>query len=347
MRNFQKFVLPALFVVIGSITLAGCGGGGVEPKADGEADGEGGGSSLTGSIGIDGSSTVYPVTEAVAEAFGKVHPDVKVTVAVSGTGGGFKRFAIGETDISDASRPIKASEAETAKENEVEFVEVPVCYDGLTVVVNPENDWAKQLTVEQLKNIFQEGGATKWKDLDDSFPDEPIKVYSPGSDSGTFDYFREAIVGKKTPFRADMSVSEDDNILVTGVSGDKYAIGYFGCAYFFENEDKLKAVAVVNPDSGDAVLPTAETIENGTYAPLSRPLFIYVSVKSLSRPEVKEFVDYYLENAAELSEEVGYVRLPTSVYDKAEANVESKKTGTQFLTAEGESKKGSVTEIYK
>jgi phosphate transport system substrate-binding protein len=304
-------------------------------------------SKLSGNIAIDGSSTVYPVTEAVAESFGKVHPDVKVTVGVSGTGGGFKRFSVGETDISDASRPIKASENETAEKEGVKYIEVPVCYDGLTVVVHPENDWADELTVDQLKQIYLSGGPQKWNEIDESFPDQPIKIYSPGSDSGTFDYFREAIVGKDNEFRADMSVSEDDHILVTGVAGDKYAIGYFGCAYYFENEDKLKAVAVVNPDTGEAVLPEPKTIEEGTYAPLSRPLFIYVNVEALKRPEVKAFVDYYLENAPELSEEVGYVRLPEEVYEKAAANVEDEKTGTFFLDDEGESKKGSVVDIYK
>jgi len=325
--------------IAGTAALTGC-------KTD-TGGTKGGDSKLSGTVAIDGSSTVYPVSEAIAESFGKVHPDVKVTVAVSGTGGGFKRFTAAETDISDASRPIKASENAKAEENGVAFIELPICYDGLTVAVHPTNDWVEELTVEQLRSIFESGGVQKWSDIDPSFPDRPIKVYSPGSDSGTFDYFREAIVGSDNAFRPDMSVSEDDHILVTGIAGDKYAIGYFGCAYYFENKDKLKAVPVLNPKTGKAVLPAPETIEDGSYAPLSRPLFIYVNVKSLMRPEVKAFVDFYLENAPELSEEVGYVRLPEEVYDRAEANLKAGKTGSQYLDKHGDSVEGPVTEVYE
>ncbi len=303
---------------------------------------------LSGKVVVDGSSTVYPITEAVAEEFNGEHPNVRITVGISGTGGGFKRFTKGETDISDASRPIKAKEAKAAKENGIEFIEIPVAYDGLTIVVNNANDWAKSLTVDDLKKIFLDGSDVKtWKDVNPAWPATPISIYAPGTDSGTFDYFKEVVAGKKGAIRSDMSVSEDDNVLVRGVTGDKGAIGFFGCAYYFENEDKLKAMPIVNPETGKAVSPTPETIENGTYAPFSRPLFIYVNAESLSRPEVASFVDFYFANGPELAEEVGYVRLPNSVYSAGKRNVANRKTGTQYLDANGEKVHGPVTKVYK
>ena len=301
------------------------------------------GQRLSGKVTVDGSSTVYPITEAVAEEFNKEHGRVRVTVGISGTGGGFKRFANGETDISDASRPIKKSEADPARSNGVEFIEIPVAYDGLTVVVNKQNTWAKTLTVDQLKKIFLEGGAKTWKDVDPSFPAEPIKVYAPGTDSGTFDYFKEVVV-EKGSFRPDASVSEDDNVLVRGVAGDKGAIGFFGCAYYFENKDKINAVAVVN-DAGKAILPNPQTIEDGSYNPLSRPLFIYVSKKSAERPEVDAFVKFYLQHTAKLSAEVGYVPLPQAVYTKARAKYEGRKTGSAYMV-DGKEVKGPITKVY-
>jgi len=307
------------------------------------------GQKLSGEIKVDGSSTVYPITQAVAEEFMAEHEDVRITVGVSGTGGGFKRFATGETDISDASRPIKASEAKTCSENNVSFIEVPVAFDGLTIVVNKNNDWVDKLTVDQLQMIFladNQGKVTTWKDVDPSWPAVAIKIFSPGTDSGTFDYFKEVVAGKKGSMRSDMSVSEDDNVLVRGVKGDRGAIGYFGCAYYFENEDDLRAVPIVN-GKGKAILPTPKTIENGTYEPFARPLFIYVNAKSLDRPEVAEFVDFYLSEGGELAEEVGYVRLPDKVYDRAEANVRARKTGTQYTDKDGNSVHGPVTEVYK
>ena len=235
-------------------------------------------------IRVDGSSTVYPITEAVAEEFAKAAPTVNVTVGMSGTGGGFKRFCVGEIDISDASRPIKKSEADQAATSKMEYIELPIAYDGLTIVVNKANTWVDQLTVDQLKKIYSAaGGAKSWKDVNSAWPDKPIKIFSPGTDSGTFDYFREATVGKDGKIRSDMTVSEDDNVLVTGVAGDSNAIGYFGCAYYFENKDKVKAVPVVSP-SGKAVLPSHDTIMDGSYAPFSRPLFIYVNRKAADRP---------------------------------------------------------------
>ena len=303
---------------------------------------------LSGEIKVDGSSTVYPITQAVAEEFMSEHKDVRITVGVSGTGGGFKRFAVGETDISDASRPVKVSEQKTCVENKVSFIELPVAYDGLTIVVNKNNNWVDQLTIDQLKTIFMaanQGKVKTWKDVNPSWPAVEIKIFSPGTDSGTFDYFKEVVAGKDA-MRSDMSVSEDDNVLVRGVEGDRGAIGYFGCAYYFENQDQLRAIPIVN-GKGKAVLPSAKTIENGSYEPFARPLFIYVNTKSLERPEVAEFVDFYLNEGGELAEEVGYVRLPDAVYDRAKANVRSRKTGTQYTDADGKKVEGPVTEVYK
>ena len=306
--------------------------------------------SLAGSIKVDGSSTVYPITEAVAEEFNAVAPQVRVTVGVSGTGGGFKRFAAGETDISDASRPIKANELEDAKKNKIEFIELPIAYDGLTVVVNPANDWVYELSVEDIKKIFVDSPtkAKTWRDVRSDWPDRAIKIYAPGTDSGTFDYFKEVVATEKdSAIRSDMSVSEDDNILVRGVAGDEGAIGFFGCAYYFENKDKVKAVPIVNASTKKRVLPSPEAIESGEYSPFSRPLFIYVNKKSAGRPEVKSFVEFYLKNASRLAAEVGYVGLPADVYAKAAANFKSLKAGTQFLSDRGEKVSGPVTKVYK
>ncbi len=301
---------------------------------------------LSGSIKIDGSSTVYPITEAVAEEFKKAVPKVNVTVGVSGTGGGFKKFAIGETDISDASRPIKKEEHAKATESYIEYIELPVAYDGLSFVVNPKNTWVNNLTVDEIKKIYKEGSTVKtWKDVRPSWPDKPIKMFSPGTDSGTFDYFKEVVVGDKGNVRSDMSVSEDDNVLVNGVVGDESAIGFFGCAYYFENKEKLKVVPIDNGKG--AITPSHDTVENGTYAPFSRPLFIYVNKKSIDRPEVKSFVEFYLAQAPELVDEVGYIPLPKSVYAKATANFKAKKTGTQYLDDKGNKRSGPVTEVYK
>ncbi|MFG0256287.1 MAG: PstS family phosphate ABC transporter substrate-binding protein [Phycisphaerales bacterium JB043] len=302
---------------------------------------------LRGRIMVDGSSTVFPITEAVAEEFSGVEPRVRVTVGISGTGGGFKRFAVGETDISDASRPIKAKELALAIENNVNFIEIPVAYDGLSIVVNKENTWATSLTVEQLNAIFADGSTVDtWDDINPEWPNVKLEIFSPGPDSGTFDYFKEVVLGKNGSMRSDVSVSEDDNTLVRGVFGRQGAIGFFGCAYYFENTDKLRAVPVVNPN-GQAVLPSAEAIESGDYAPFSRPLFIYVSTKSAEREEVRAFVDFYIENAGTLAGEVGYVSLPSSVYAAARRAFENGTTGTRYLTESGEKVKKSVTELYR
>ncbi len=304
---------------------------------------------LRGSVRVDGSSTVYPITEAIAEEFSEKTDDrVRVTVGVSGTGGGFKRFSVGETDISDASRPIKGTEYNVAVANGTDFVEIPVAYDGLSIVVNTGNYWCNELTIDQLKKIFLDPSTVdSWDDVNPDWPNVPLKIFAPGTDSGTFDYFKEVVAGRKGSIRSDMSVSEDDNVLVRGVSGDAGGIGFFGCAYYFENKDKLKVIKIVNPKTGTAVSPSASTIESGAYAPFSRPLFIYVSVKSAERKEVDAFIRFYFQRGPALAEEVGYVKLPQMMYDRALKNYTDRKIGTQYLDAAGERINGPLTEVYK
>ncbi len=269
--------------------------------------------SLTGTIEIDGSSTVFPITEAAAYEFNKVHPNVRVNVGVSGTGGGFKRFTVGETQISDASRPIKSSEMEIAKSNDIEYIELKVAIDGLAVIVHPSNTWVDFLTVEELKRIWEpESTVHKWSDIRPEWPERTINLYGPGTDSGTFDYFTETIVGEEDASRPDFTASEDDNILVRGISGDTNALGYFGYAYYAENTDKLKIVPI---DAGNGpITPNDVTINAGQYTPLARPIFIYVNTEPLKRPEVKAFVEFYMENAAQFVVQVGYTPFPESIY---------------------------------
>lgn len=290
-------------------------------------------------IKIDGSSTVYPITEAVAEDFqiakkGKI----RVTVGISGTGGGFKKFCRGEIDITDASRPIKQEEIDACKKAGVQYVEMPVAFDALTVVVSPKNSWIKKITIAELKKMWEptaQGKITKWNQINSAWPDTKFNLYGPGSDSGTFDYFTEAIVGKAKSSRGDFAASEDDNVLVQGVSRDKNGIGFFGFAYFIENQKKLNAVAI---DSGNGgILPSAKTVEDGTYQPLSRPIFIYVSIKSAERPAVKEFVDFYMKKGPALVKEVKYFPLPAKVYTLNLEHLKKKKIGTVYG---GESKMG-------
>ena len=285
-------------------------------------------------VTIDGSSTVYPITEAVAEEFQKAKKGaIKVTVGISGTGGGFKKFCRGETDIADASRPILKQEMEACKTAGIQYVELPVAFDALTVIVNPKNTFVDYLTVAELKTMWEptaQGKISNWKQVRASFPDAPLKLAGAGSDSGTFDYFTEAIVGKAKSSRGDYQATEDDNVTVQFVSRDVNAMGYLGLAYFEENKGKLKAVPIKVDEKSVAVSPSVKTTNNGTYQPLSRPLFIYVSAKSLDKPEVKEFVEYYLKHAANLSKEVGYVDLPAKAYELARKNLDNKKTGTGF-----------------
>ena len=300
-------------------------------------------------VKIDGSSTVYPITEAVAEEFQKAkRGEVKVTVGISGTGGGFKKFCRGETDISDASRPILKKEIDVCKEQNIEYIELPVAYDGLAVMVNPKNTWVRSLTVDDLKKMWEpaaQGTITKWNQVRPEWPDAPLKLFGPGADSGTFDYFTEAIVGKSKASRGDFTASEDDNVLVQGIAGDKNALGYFGLAYYEENKSKLKVVPVVNRATNKEVTPSLQTVMDGTYSPLSRPLFIYINKASLSRPEVKEFVNYYLKNADKLTKQVKYVPLPENAYKLAQERFTKMKTGSMFG---GEEKVGmKIEELLK
>lgn len=284
-------------------------------------------------VKIDGSSTVFPVTEAVAEDFQKEKRQaIKVTVGISGTGGGFKKFCRGETDIANASRPILKEEMADCAKAGIDYYELPVAFDALTVVVNPKNSFLKQLTVADLRKMWEpgaQGKVTRWKHVNPAWPDQPLKLFGPGADSGTFDYFTEAVVGKSKSSRGDFTASEDDNVLVQGVSRDVNALGYFGYAYYVENKDKLKAVPIVN-NKGQPVAPSVDTVLKGTYAPLARPIFIYVSGKSLAKAEVREFVQYYMKHAAKLAEEVKYVPLPESAYKVVLGHVEKGKKGTVF-----------------
>lgn len=295
----NKSLLYSAFLLVGSsLFIASCGSGG------------------SSTIEIDGSSTVYPVTEAVAEEYREVAPDTRVTVGVSGTGGGFKQFIRGEIDINNASREIKASEIELAEQNNVDYVRLRVAFDGISVVVHPENDWVDYVTVDELKKIWRpgaQGEITRWNQVREEWPDEELHLFGPGIASGTYDYFTEAIVGESGSSRGDYTASEDDNVLVQGVSTDRNALGFFGYAYYEENQDKLRLVPVGNK-SGEPVLPSIESIKSGEYAPLSRPLFIYVSEQAVQQETVRNFVEFYLDNAGTLAREVGYIAMPDSAY---------------------------------
>jgi phosphate transport system substrate-binding protein len=302
-NEFKKFSNKALIVtsllIVGII--AACGGG------------EGGSGAESSEILIDGSSTVFPISQAVAEEFRVDRPEVQIPVGISGTGGGFKRFVEGEIDIADASRPIKDSESAQAAANGVEFTEFTIAYDGLSIVINKSNDFATCLTVAELKQIWEPGSSVdNWNEVRSEFPDKPLRLYGPDTDSGTFDYFTAAINDKEDASRADYTASSDDNVLVQGVSGDQGAMGYFGFAYYTENSEILNVVSV---DGGDGcVAPSVSTINDGSYSPLSREMFIYVNNASLERTEVRDFIEFYMNNAAELAEEVGYVGLSEADY---------------------------------
>ena len=295
-----------LFLVSFSVVLWSC-----SENNDEAAQEEAG--ELRGTVSLDGSSTVYPISEAIAEEFLSVAPRVRVTVGVSGTGGGFKKFLSREIDINDASRTIKDSEVEEARANGIDYLEIPVAFDGLSVVVNPNNTWVDHLTVDELRMIWQPGSMVdSWDDIRPNWPQLPIRLYGPGTDSGTFDYFTEAVNGESGASRPDYTASEDDNVLVQGISGDENALGFFGYAYYIENQDNLKIVPI---DEGNGpVAPTARSINEGTYSPLSRPIFVYLNTDSLARPEVRSFVEFYIDNAAGIANEVGYIELPEEMY---------------------------------
>jgi phosphate transport system substrate-binding protein len=309
-----------------TIAAAACGGG--QSAADGSKPAQ--------VIAIDGSSTVFPITEAVAEEFQRENRGMRVTVGISGTGGGFQKFCRDEIDIADASRPITPTEAEACAKSSVQFIEIPVAYDGLAVVVNSKNTWATSITVAELKKMWEpaaQGKVTRWNQIRPGWPDREIHLFGPGVDSGTFDYFTEAINGKQDASRGDYTSSEDDNVIVQGVSGDEDALGYFGFAYYAENKDKLKLVPVDDGDDANGkgpILPSVETVGNGTYRPLSRPIFIYPKVKALDRPEVKSFVDFYLSQGNALVQEVGYIPLKASEYELVRRRFANLKTGSMY-----------------
>lgn len=345
MQPKQKFLLTSLAAVslvvtacAGNQTTAPQGGTGsssASPAASTAA------SNLSGSVLIDGSSTVFPISEAMAEEFQKVNPNVKVTVGSSGTGGGFKKFCAGETDITGASRPIKPSEVELCKKNKIEYVELPVAFDGLSVVVNPKNEFAQCLTVAELKKMWEpaaQGKIKTWKQVKAAFPEQALGLYGAGTDSGTYDYFTSTIVGKEGESRGDFTASEDDNVLVQGVSSDVNGLAFFGYAYYVQNKEKVKLVAI---DGGKGcVEPSPQTIQDGSYTPLSRPEFVYVKKTSLDKPEVEAMAKFYIapENA-KLVDEVGYVSLPASIEKKVSSRIGERKTGSVF---EG---KGSTKDV--
>jgi phosphate transport system substrate-binding protein len=285
-------------------------------------------------VKVDGSSTVYPVTEAVAEDFQKARKNaIKVTVGISGTGGGFKKFCRGETDISNASRPILKQEMDDCAKAGIRYYELPVAFDALTVVINPKNTFLSQISVAELKKIWEpaaQGKITRWNQVNAAWPDQPIKLFGAGADSGTFDYFTEAIVGKAKSSRGDYTASEDDNVLVQGVAKDTYAIGYFGYAYYAENTKNLKAVPIVDKAGKPAVAPSESTVLNGSYQPLSRPIFIYVNEKAYAKPEVKDFVEFFMKQGARLAKEVKYVPLPAQAYELNMDHLKKGKLGTVF-----------------
>ena len=334
-----NFVALAVVLLAGILALAvvGCGGDDATEAPPGSqaqaTTASGSASKLEGDISIDGSSTVFPITEAMAEEFGNaMDGNVKITVGVSGTGGGFNKFCTGEIVISDASRPIKQSEVDLCAENGIGYIELPVAIDGLSVMVNPANDFVECMTVDELHTVWKpeaEEVVTKWNQVRPEWPDQNIGLYAPGVDSGTFDYFTETVNGESQASRADFLPSEDDNVLVTGISGDRGSLGYFGYAYYAENADRLKVVGI---DGGEGcVLPTEETINNGSYSPLSRPLFIYVTSDALNQPQVKAFVEYYLDKAnRNLVSETGYIPFPDTIYDLVLAKFQNGVAGAVF-----------------
>ena len=325
------------FMVILAVVTVGCGGSS-ETASPGSTSG-----GSAGVIRIDGSSTVYPISEAVAEEYKAAH-NVDTTVGVSGTGGGFQKFCRDEIDIADASRPIKPTEAEACEKAGVAYVELPIAYDGLAIVVHPKNTWATSITVTDLKKLWEpaaQGKVMRWNQVRPSWPNKEIHLFGAGVDSGTFDYFTEAIVGKEDQSRGDYTNSEDDNVIVQGVSGDENALGYFGYAYYEENKDKLRLVAVDDEDDSNGkgpILPSPESVMDGTYRPLSRPIFIYPKVKALDRQEVRGFIDFYLTKGVPLVREVGYIPLSEKEYELVRNRLSAKKAGSMYQGTDSHSK---------
>jgi phosphate transport system substrate-binding protein len=338
-RSARSSLLVGVFLLALALVLAGCGGGGQkeekggETTNGGETKASGGGSS--GQIAIEGSSTVLPITQAAAERFNKQNPNVRITVGGAGTGDGFQAFCSGDIQIADASRPINGEEAQNCQQNGVEFIELPIATDGITVVTNPQNDFANDITLDELKTLWEpdaDGQVTTWNQVRSDWPEQQINLYGPGSESGTFEFFTERAVGKKKESRSDYQASEDDNVLVQGVSGDPNALGYFGFGYFEQNQQRLKALEV------DGVAPSVETIQSGQY-PLARPLFIYVSKKALDEnPSVEEFVNYYLENINQFVDQAQYVELPDQTIQATRERFQNRTTGTAPESATGAEK---------
>ncbi len=342
------------FAVISCVLMIGCEPSRVadtaSPKetassASGKADQVN--TSLQGTVKVDGSSTVYPISEAAGSAFHEKFPNVDVTVGVKGTGGGFSEFVKGNIDISDASRPIKQNELAECAKNGIRFLELPIAYDGLAVCVHKDNDFLSEVSIEDLKKIYSADTAPKtWKDFNADFPDQPIKIFMPGTDSGTFDFFKEVVVGKEGNIRSDLTPSEQDLALVNGIASEKYAIGFFGASYYFESKDKLKALKVIDPKTKQANEPSAENIEKSIYSPLGRPLFIYVNAMAAKRPELRKFVEYYIDHADEVCRRAKCVPLPTELYKTVRQRFDDRVEGTYFYDEEGKSRSGSLTEIY-
>ncbi len=340
LRYRDEMISSSLRVLAGLsvIVTAACGGGsGSAPGTQGER-----------AVTLDGSSTVFPISEAVAEEFQKSNPGTRVTVGISGTGGGFQKFCRGETDISDASRPISQSEIKACKEAGIGYIELPIAYDGIAIIVNPNAKWLDHITVAELKTMWApeaQGKVTRWSQVRKGWPDRELHLFGAGVDSGTYDYFTQAIVGKEGASRGDFTSSEDDNVLVQGVTSDENALGFLPFAYFDENKDKLKLIPTDDekPDNGAGpIVPTVETIKNGTYQPLARPIFIYVATQSLAKPEVKQFVDFFLARGGELAEEVGYVPLGEAGYKLVTEHFTARREGTVF--GEGGSQVGLTIE---
>lgn len=366
---------------VGVFLVAGCGGQlSPPPSGPNGSDLE---STLVGHIEINGSSTVQPISDAIREAFIQVHPNVNITVRADGTGHGFENFYGKSTDISDASRPIQPGEYQKVREAGIDFLELAIAYDGLTICVNPANTWVESLTIDQLKRIFVgDAAARTWQDVDASWPAREIKIFAPGTGSGTYDYFRDVVTGNhQSPpqksdlvqtdlvqtdlaqtdpvqgdpssgnefLRGDMTLNESDNVLVQGVAGNKNSIGFFGVSYYAQNTDILRAIPIVNPETGQARLPTTENIASNRYAPFSRPLFLYVSLDSLNRAEVQTFVDFYLTNVSQFCADgkVLYVQLPDEIFSRTRAIFDSVRSGTHYIDPQGNARRGSFAQLYQ